>query len=137
MTSFTSLLPWLLDSDPSLRWQVLRDLTDASNEAVMTERARVEREGVGAQLLALQAKDGTWGGAAWNRGWDSTLHVLSLLRELGLDPASEAAVRALTRVREQVTWKGCGPREVWGHAFFAGETEPCINAQVVAVGAYF
>ena len=137
MTSVASLLPWLLDADPSLRWQVLGDLSDASPSEVLAERARVAREGFGAQLLARQAPDGTWGGAAWNRGWDSTLHVLSLLRELGLDPASAAAERALGRVRDQVTWAGCGPRAIWGHGFFAGETEPCINAQVVAVGAYF
>ena len=80
---------WLLDSDPSIRWQVLRDLTDAPAEEVAAERARVATEGFGARLLALQAADGRWGGAAWNRGWDSTMHVLLLLRDLGLDPASD------------------------------------------------
>ena len=57
---------WLLDSDPSIRWQVMRDLTDASAEAVAAERARIATEGAGARLLALQAADGRWGGAAWN-----------------------------------------------------------------------
>jgi hypothetical protein len=89
-----SVVDWLLDADPSIRWQVLRDLTDAPADAVAAERARIAREGVGARLLALQAADGRWGGAAWNRGWDSTMHVLSLLREMGLDPASDAARRA-------------------------------------------
>jgi len=77
------VLEWLLDSDPAIRWQVLRDLTAASAREVAAERSRVAKEGVGARLLALQAADGRWGGAAWNRGWDSTMHVLSLLRELG------------------------------------------------------
>ncbi len=137
MTSRSHVIPWLLDADPSLGYQVLRDLTDASAQDVAAARARIATEGLGSALLALQADDGTWGGAAWNRGWDSTLHVLSLLRELGLDPTSAGARRALTRVREQVTWVGCGPRDVWTHPFFAGETEPCINAQVAAAGAYF
>ena len=83
-----TVVDWLLDSDSSIRWQVMRDLTDAPAEEVAAERARVATEGAGAQLLALQAADGRWGGAAWNRGWDSTLHVLMLLRHLGLDPAS-------------------------------------------------
>ncbi|MGZ3680678.1 MAG: hypothetical protein ACXWQR_19440, partial [Ktedonobacterales bacterium] len=90
-----SAIQWLLDSGPSIRWQALRDLTDAPAEEVAAERARVATEGAGAQLLALQAPDGRWGGAAWNRGWDSTMHVLSLLREMGLDPASDAARRAV------------------------------------------
>ena len=128
---------WLLDSDPSIRWRVMRDLTGRPAREVAAERARVATEGVGARLLALQADDGRWGGAAWNRGWDSTMHVLMLLRDLGLDPASDQARRAVGLVRERVTWQGCAPQECAGHAFFEGEVEPCINAQVGAVGAYF
>ncbi len=131
------VLQWLLDSDPAIRWQVLRDLMDAPTRMVAAERARVAREGVGARLLALQAPDGRWGGAAWNRGWNSTMHVLSLLRELGLDPASDEARRAMDLVESHVTWKGCGPPEAEQNFFFAGETEPCINGQVAAAGAFF
>jgi hypothetical protein len=101
---------------------------------VAAERARVATQGVGARLLALQGADGAWAGATWNRGWDSTMHVLLLLRELGLDPASDEAHRALGLVRDRVTWRGGD----WdGNPFFAGEVEPCINAQVAASGAYF
>ena len=136
-TSQPSVIQWLLDSDPSIRWQVLRDLTDAPANEVAAERARVATEGAGARLLALQAPDGLWGGAAWNRGWDSTMHVLSLLRQMGLDPASDAARRAVGLVRDRVTWRGCGPPEADDNPFFAGEIEPCINGQVAAAGAYF
>jgi hypothetical protein len=132
-----SVIEWLLDSDPSIRWQTLRDLTDAPGEQVAAERARVATEGVGARLLALQGADGRWGGAAWNRGWNSTMHVLMLLRDFGLDPASDQARHAVGLVRDGVTWKGCGPQECDDNPFFAGELEPCINGQVGAVGAYF
>jgi hypothetical protein len=130
-------IQWLLDSDPSIRWQVMRDLIGASAEEVAAERAKVATEGAGARLLALQAPDGRWGGAAWNRGWNSTMHVLMLLREMSLDPASDQARRAVGLVRDHVTWKGCGPPECAGNGFFQGEVEPCINAQVAMVGAYF
>jgi hypothetical protein len=131
------VLRWLLDSDPSIRWQVMRDLAAAPAEQVAAERAKVATEGAGARLLALQSSDGRWGGAAWNRGWDSTMHVLTLLREMGLDPVSDEARRAVGLVRERVTWRGCGPPEADDNPFFAGEVEPCINAQVAASGAYF
>src|SRR5260370_19711655 len=127
----------LLESDPSIRWQAMRSLTNAPDEEVGAERARVATEGAGARLLALQAPDGRWGGAAWNRGWDSTMHVLSLLREMGLDPESSEARRAVGLVRDRVTWQGCGPQEADDNPFFVGEVEPCINGQVGAVGAYF
>jgi hypothetical protein len=132
-----SYLRWLLDSDPSIRWQVMRDLTGAPAEEVAAERARVAIEGAGARLLALQEADGRWSGAAWNRGWDSTMHVLTLLRDLGLDPACEQARYAVGLVRDGVTWKGCAPQECDDNPFFAGEVEPCINGQVAVAGAYF
>src|SRR5258705_14010017 len=115
----------------------MRDLTDAPAEKVAAERARVAAEGAGARLLALQAADGRWAGAAWNRGWDSTMHVLTLLREMGLDPASAEARRAVGLVHDRVTWQGCGPPECDANRFFTGEIEPCINGQVAAGGAYF
>ncbi|MGH7723191.1 MAG: hypothetical protein ACRENL_10250 [Candidatus Dormibacteria bacterium] len=130
-----TVIDWLLDSDPSVRWQVMQDLTDAPAERVAAERTRVATDGAGARLLALQAADGRWGGAAWNRGWDSTMHVLMLLRDLGLDPAGHAARRALSLVHDCVTWRGSATYE--GNPFFSGEVEPCINGQVAAVGAYF
>jgi hypothetical protein len=132
-----TVVDWLLDSDPSVRWQVMRDLVDAPARDIAEERARVATEGAGATLLALQAADGRWGGAAWSHGWDSTMHVLSLLREFGLDPASGEARRAVGLVRDRVTWRGSGPPECDANPFFAGEIEPCINGQVAAIGAYF
>lgn len=130
-----SVIGWLLASDPAIRWQVMRDLTGAPESEVAAERARVATEGTGASLLALQRPDGSWGGVAWNRGWNSTMHVLMLLRDLGLDPASDQARRAVALVRDKVTWQGDPSYE--GNPFFAGEVEPCINGQVGAVGAYF
>jgi len=130
-----TVVDWLLNSDPSIRWQVMRDLTGARAGEVAAERARVATEGWGARLLGLQDANGRWGGAAWNRGWNSTMHVLWLLRHLGLDPASAEARRAVGLVRDHVTWEG--PQECGGNPFFAGEVEPCINGQVATAGAYF
>jgi hypothetical protein len=121
----------------------MRDLIGAPADEVAAERARVATEGAGAQLLALQGADGSWAGEAWNHGWDSTMHVLSLLREMGLDPDSDQARHAISLVRDHVRWRGWdwdgswhGPEFV-GNPFFAGEVEPCINGQVGASGAYF
>lgn len=121
----------------------MRDLTNAPSNKVAAERARVATEGWGAHLLALQGTDGMWGNVAWNHGWNSTMHVLTLLREFGLDPASDQAQKAIGRVREQVHWPGWDWDGNWqgmdfvGNPFFAGEVEPCINGQVGASGAYF
>jgi hypothetical protein len=197
---------WLLDSDPAIRWQVMRDLTDEPAEVVAAERAKIATEGWGARLLALQGTDGQWGRdvlpassqgegddlpdvgarkllrelhdvsldrlagyldldaetlAAWENdpqpnpedegfekyrsvlnwmrnsigtlkpSWTSTTFTLMLLRDMGLDPASEQARQAVALVRDNSRWDHDGQR------FFDGEVEPCINGKVVALGAYF
>src|SRR5438477_7990759 len=147
------VVAWLLDSDAAIRWQVLRDLTDASEEDVAAERARVAGEGWGARLLALQGEDGHWDrgtppftspeAADWWQSlppdrqgtlfpeFTSTAWTLTLLRNFGLDPASSGARHAIRRVRDHCRW------EHDGEPFFAGEVEPCINGRAVAIGAYF
>ena len=137
-----TVLDWLLDSDPAIRWQALRDLTDAPEDVVAAERARVATEGWGARLLAQREPDGQWAGGACfpaarqpsqdgGQPWTATLPTLVLLRDLGLDPHSAVARETVALVRENCRWEHDGQR------FFEGEVEPCINGRTVALGAYF
>ena len=133
------MIDWLLDADPAIRWQVMRDLTDEPADVVAEERARIATEGWGAELLALQAENGLWAGNAFSQERTDTFHVLELLRRLGLDPRSSGARRALDRVRQHVTWgDGAWWNPPWAeNRFFEGEVEPCINGNIVATGSYF
>jgi|SRR5262245_12444761 len=128
------VIDWLLDSDPSIRWQVMRDLIGESDAVVARERSRVATEGWGARLLDVQGPDGHWGGAAFvPHAWISTKDTLQLLRDLGVDPASGRVRTAIAQVRDRCTWG-----EGFGHSpFFEGEVEACINGRVLAIGAYF
>ena len=135
---------WLLDSDPSIRWQVMRDLLGAPEPEWSAERARVETAGWGARLLALEDADGQWAGGSFlpsnfdereweqvGQPWTATCYVLTQLREFGLDPASERAQRAVQLI---------GANARWYHdhePFWAGEVEECINGRTVTDGAYF
>jgi hypothetical protein len=135
---------WLLDSDPAIRWQVLRDIVQAPAEVVAAERARVAAEGWGARLLGLQGEDGQWAGGAcfpakshnWraeNQGqpWTATLPTLQLLHDLGVDPHSDRVRRAIAQVAAHCRWEHAG------QPFFSGEVEPCINGRTVTLGTYF
>jgi hypothetical protein len=129
-----SVIDWLLDSDPAIRWQAMRDLTDAPADQVAAERARVATEGWGARLLALRREDGLWDAGTPEPEWISLLALL-MLRDMGLDPSSKEARNAIGLVQKNATWHSRGP---WhGTPVFAGEVEPCINGRVVAVGSYF
>jgi hypothetical protein len=127
------VIDWLLDADPSIRWQVMRDLTDTPADIVAAERARVAVEGWAPRLLDQQRPDGQWGDGIATPFWWSNMYTLVFLRDLGVDPANTRVRAAIERVRDNVDW---GPE--WGHSpFFEGEVEPCINGRVVALGAYF
>jgi hypothetical protein len=129
-----SAVDWLLDSDPAIRWQTMRDLTDAPSDQVAAERARVATEGWGARLLALRREDGLWHTDTSDSEWPSLLALL-MLSDMGLEPSSEVAREAIRLVRDKATWHSRG---AWhGTPVFAGEVEPCINGRVVAVGSYF
>lgn len=137
-----TVMEWLLDSDPAIRWQVMRDLNGEPSDVVNSERARVTVEGWGAQLLALQDADGRWDGGTYRPGWvdeskpffdawTATHFSLQTLLDLGLDPDSSEARHAISLVRENVRW------DVNNALYFDGETEPCINGIALAIGAYF
>jgi len=127
-------LDWLLDADPAIRWQAMRDLTDAPAKQIATERARVATEGWGARLLSIRQEDGLWHTDKSDSEWPSLL-ALGMLRDMGLDASNEQARNAIGLVRDNATWHSRGP---WhGTPVFAGEVEPCINGRVVAVGSYF
>lgn len=135
-------IDWLLDSDPAIRWQAIRDLTDTSPAAIAAERARVSREGIGAEILACQEPDGTWRRVN-TPVWLSTLFTFLLLRATGVDSAQPAAEAAAARLDAGVRWndlEGCWelrPSETGGNTFFEGEEEPCINGGALALGASF
>jgi hypothetical protein len=133
---------WLLDSDPAIRWQAMRDLTDASPAAIAAERARVPRQGLGAEILARQESDGSWRRAGAPI-WLPTLFTLLLLRATGVDRTGPDLESALAPFEVGLRWSETAGfwelrwAEFGAKPFFEGEVEPCINGGVLAVGAYF
>ena len=140
------MIDWLLDaedSDPSIRWQVMSDLLDSPESEWEAERARVETDGWGARLLALEGADGLWAGGAcfprdyvWGgdepgQPWTATMHTLQTLEILGLAPGSVSARRTISLIAENGRWEHDGQR------YFDGEVEPCINGRTIETGAYF
>lgn len=144
MTDSVSVIDWLLGRDPSVSWQVMRDLLDAPRSQWSAERAKVGTEGWGARLLSYEDEDGQWAGGAFapsdfdfsewesaGQPWTATVFTLSQLREFGIDPSSDLARRAVELI---------GANSRWDHAgepYWEGEVEECVNGRVVADGAYF
>ena len=62
----------------------------------------------------------------------ATTDALTLLWALGLDPSGNEASRAIARVKSHLKFEMLANRP-----YFDGETEPCINGAILAVGSYF
>ena len=125
------VIEWLLDGDPSIRWQVMRDLTGEPESRVAAERSLVAKEGWGALLLSLQNDDGQWGGGAYSPKWTSTTYTLLQLRDLGVDPAAAPIRKAVQLVHERVEMG----KDRW--PFFSYKGETCITGMVLSLAAYY
>jgi hypothetical protein len=110
----------------------MRDLTDEAPDTIAAERSRVATAGWGTKLLALQSPAGNWGGPNEGPGLLLTFNTLVVLMDLGLDPATKQARKMIDRVDKRLVFKRLNDRP-----FLHGETEPCINGRILALGAYF
>ncbi|KAK2609229.1 hypothetical protein QQS21_002163 [Conoideocrella luteorostrata] len=138
-----SAIDWLLKSDASIRWQVMRDLLDAPEDEWRAEQRKVEHEGWGKELLSHQDEDGRWAAGCfvppdttkeeWQTAqpWTATYPSLCQLRAFGLDPSSERAKRSVELIGANAKW------DEGNQPFWEGEVEECINGQTIANGVYF
>ena len=129
-----SVLEWLLEGDPAIRWQVLRDLKGAAEQKARSEQRCVCTEGWGARLLALQDEDGRWGGGIYTPKWTSTTYTMVLLRSLGLPAQHPQALRACKLLLDTGFWKD-GGINFWTR--YHKRSETCVSSMVLAVACWF
>jgi hypothetical protein len=129
----SQVVEWLMDGDPSIRWQVMHDLMGANDQAVARERKKVATEGWGAKFLSHQDAIGRWGGQLYNNKWLSTTYTLLLLRQIGLEPANRQAHLGCRELLEG------GFRESGGICF--GKTvdriDNAVTGMVLSMLSYF
>jgi hypothetical protein len=118
------VIDWLLEGDPAIRWQVMRDLTHSPEKKWLAEQEKVATEGWGARLLSHQDPEGRWTPRLYGRKWISTTYTMVLLRRMGL-PRSDP--RAITSCRLFMK-EGQGTRS---------NSEMCIQSMVTALLYWF
>jgi hypothetical protein len=131
-------IQWLLEGDPSIRWQTLRDLVGASERTVERERSRVARVGWGVRLLARQDAEGRWAAGLssedglYSPKWISTTYTMLLLRDLGLAASNRQARRACALLLDRGLQRDGGINYGW-----RGRSETCITGMVLSILAHF
>lgn len=129
LTKNNPVMKWLLKGDPSIRWQVLRDIAGAGRKVVERERNRVARTGWGARLLAKQEVSGRWGGGLYSPKWTSTTYTMLLLWRLGLMPGNPRALNGCKLLLENGLYRDGGIN------FFGSldHSETCVTGMILSV----
>ena len=128
------IISWLLEGDPSIRWQVQRDLLNSSPAKYEAERREIVKEGWGARLLSLQDSNGHWGGGVYTPKWTSTTYTMLTLRQLGLPQNNPQAKRACKLFLDEGFYTD-GGINFFSYAWKYSET--CVTSMILALLAYF
>jgi hypothetical protein len=136
------VLPWLLNGNPAIRWQVLRDLAGAAARTVEHERRKIARDGWGARLLDRQDREGTWAaglsgdGGLYSPKWISTTYTMLMLRDFGLPATNRQAQKACTHLLDRGLQRDGGiDYGTW--AKWIGRGETCITGMLLSILSYF
>lgn len=128
-------ISWLLEGDPSIRWQGQRDLLNLPPAKYEAERGKIAKEGWGKRLLDKQDPDGRWGGGMYGPKFISTTYTMLTLRLLGLPPNNPQAKRACKLFLDEGFYTDGGinlfSHSIWKHS------ETCITGMVLSMLAYF
>lgn len=133
MITANDLIPWLMEGDPAIRWQTMRDLQGLSAKLWQAEQHRTLKEGWGAQLLALQAPDGSWSGGIYSPKWISTTYTLLTLLATGIPRGHLPAQKAAALVLD----KQLGRRRDDDYMRNLAACDRCIVGMNLSIAAYF
>ena len=130
-------LSWLLQGDPSVCWQVQRDLIGEKPAVYNQTRSRIHQEGWGKDLLSHQDPAGSWGGGLYGPKWISTHYTLICLTRLGLAPDNPQVRTACQLYLERLYCQTDGGINV--HAASAKDpiSDTCVTGMALNFLSYF
>ncbi len=133
MTISPSIIEWLLQGDPAIRWQVMRDVVGSTHAEVHAERSRTAAEGWGAQILAEQTFDGLFGGGIYNPKWISTTYSLLLLSRIGILPETKPIQKSCCLLLEKGIYRDGGIN------YFKSmkNSETCVTGMILSILSFF
>ncbi len=128
------IISWLLEGDPSIRWQVQRDLLNVNSAKYELERKKIAKEGWGKRLLDLQDSSGLWGGGIYGPKWISTTYTMLTLRLLGLQTNHPQAKQACKIFLDEGFYTDGG---INFFSYSLKYSETCVTSMILAMLAYF
>ncbi len=122
------IISWLLESDVSIQYQVLRDLLSTERKDLQD---RIAQEGWGAEFLSKRKPDGFWGRGFYQPKWTSTHYTLLDLRNLYIAPDTATIQETVSKIGRECKADDGGiyPK--------AKISDGCINGMLLNYGCYF
>ena len=124
------IINWLLQGDVSIQYQVCRDLLDEERPDL---RARIGKEGWGAEYLKRRLPNGHWGDQFYHPKWASSHYTILDLRYLCLNPENIAVRETIDLIEK----KERGPDMGIHPSRSGGKSDVCINGMFLNYASYF
>lgn len=128
-----SLITWLDDADPVIRFRLHRDVLHSDAETLKKIRAEIAATGWGKAFMDHRNEDQQWGEAYYLPKWTSTHYTLLSLRMIHFPP-SDARIRATIALilRENIAQDGgIMPSQKYARS------EVCITGMFLNCACYF
>jgi hypothetical protein len=129
MVARDGVIHWLMEGDPVIRWQTLRDLAGRPADEWQAERRQTVQTGWGARFLEGLRPDGSWPAGRWT----DTVWTLLTLMDCGIPPdhalVRDAAQRFLAR---QLT-----PQRAVDENWLLTRIDLCHVGFYLRIGSYF
>lgn len=125
-----AIIDWLIQGDPSIRYQAYRDLLDEDRPDI---RAQIAAKGWGARFLDCRNSDGSWGQRFYQPKWTSTHYTLLDLKTLGIAPDHALIRESIRDVFRDL--KGDDGGILCSRA--SAVSDVCVNGMVLNYASYF
>ncbi len=126
------IVAWLLEGDPSIQYQVWRDLLGVEKEKLQES---IATEGWGHTFLSKRHADGHWGDRFYQPKWISTHYTLLDLRNLNLpSKKNEVVQETIDKVLQQDKADDGGIR--LGPSTME-RSDVCVNGMFLNYASYF
>ena len=124
------ILPWLLNSDVSIQYQVHRDLLNSERPDL---QLRIAKEGWGARFLSCRNQNGHWGQDFYQPKWISSHYTLLDLKNLEIQhelPEAGETIDIILKKNRSFDG-GVNP------ARSIPQSDVCVNGMFLNYAAYF
>ena len=124
-----SVTAWLMEGDPVIRWQTLRDLCSRPADEWQAEQRQTLQSGWGARFLESLRPDGTWPDGRWT----CTVWTLLTIMDCGL-PSDHLALHDAAR---QFLDRNLTPERAIDEDWLLKRVDLCHLGFWLRIGAYF